>query len=313
MTPNEHFVVVAGSPRSGTSLLRTLLTRHGALRVHATEPHYILELYQRYGHDISDAGEAVEYLLAHPKFPSVEIDAEALRRTFRDRKDATLSELLRAAYALFRPAAADKPMVLKHPTFILHLDLIKTLFPNLVVIHSVRDPRANTLSQRTRWPSTSAWRSASRWQACVDAGRRWQQRRATPYVEVRYEDLVTAPERTCEAICAFLGIPFDPAMLTFDHVEREWNPTNPGEGAKRHYQGFEQQRIDKWKKFLTPAEVKLIEDRCRRGMALFGYQTTDPHVDLSAYVPFYLRERRRALHKSVRQMTRRLRGAVGAS
>jgi hypothetical protein len=99
-------------------------------------------------------------------------------------------------------------------------------------------------------------------------------------------------------------------MLTFDHMEREWNPTKPGEGSKRHYQGFERQRIDKWKTFLTPLEVKLIEERCRQGMAWFGYETTEPSVALREYVPFCLKQRRRALMKSIRRMKGRLRGAV---
>jgi hypothetical protein len=201
--------------------------------------------------------------------------------------------------------------VLKHPAFILHLALVKTLFPELRVIHSIRDPRANVMSQRTRWPSTGLWDAATRWRESVRNGKLWQERGTTPYLEVRYEDLLTAPEETCAGICEFLEIPFDSSLLTFDHVEREWNPTKPGEGSKRHYQRFEQQRIDKWKKHLTPFEVKLIEDRCRGGMKLCGYEATGPEVAMGEYVPFYLAERRRSLRRSVRRMRRRLARAVG--
>lgn len=305
----EQFVVVAGSPRSGTSLLRTILKNTESLRVHATEPHYIFELSKRYGHTVTNVPEAVELLLAHDKFPGGDVDAARLRQAFAGTDKVSLSAFLRTAYRLMR-GDSDIPLVLKHPTFILHLDLARTLFPDLAVIHCVRDPRANVLSQRTRWPATSLWIAATRWQACVEAGRRCQQQGAIPYLEVRYEDLVLSPEATCRTICGFLKIPFDPAMLTFDHVEREWNPTNPGEGAKRHYQGFEQQRIHKWKKYLTPSEVKLIEDCCHRGMALFGYEKTAPAVELGTYVPFYLRERRKALNKSIKRMKHRLRGGV---
>lgn len=310
----EPYVVVAGSPRSGTSLLRTILKNTDALRVHATEPHYILELSRRYGDTVTDIRGAIDLLLGHDKFPRDLVDARRLGQAFADRRSVSLSEFLRTAYRLMPGGDGRTPLVLKHPTFILHLDLIKTLFPDLKVIHCIRDPRANVLSQRTRWPSTSLWMAATRWQACVEAGRRWQQQGITPYLEVRYEDLVMQPEATCTGICRFLEIPFDRAMLTFDHVEREWNPTNPGEGAKRHYQGFEQQRIHKWKTYLVPAEVKLIEDCCHRGMALFGYETTTPRVELGTYLPFYLRERRKALNKSFRRMKHRLRGrAVPAS
>jgi hypothetical protein len=309
----EKFVVVAGSPRSGTSLLRTFLTRSAALCVHKTEPHYVIDLYQRHGRTITDVKGAADFLLSHEKFPAAEVGEAELRKALEGRTSISLSELLRTCYRLLNREHPERPVVLKHPGFILHLDLIKDLFPGVFVIHSIRDPRANAHSQRTRWPSTSLWDAASRWRSSVRAGREWQARRATPYLEIRYEDLVTEPDATCATICGFLGIPFDQAMLAFDHVEREWNPANPGEGAKRHYQGFEKQRIDKWKKYMAPAEVKLIEDRCRDGMALFDYELMNPQVDVSAYVPYYLKERQKALKKSVKRMRKRLRLRVGAS
>ncbi len=309
----EPFVVVAGSPRSGTSLLRTILRGSGSLVVHKTEPHYILELHRKYGRRIANVPEAIDFVLQHDKFPAAEIGGASLREALAGKTSVTLSEFLRACYRLLRGATPGKPVMLKHPAFILHLDLIKELFPDLTVVHSVRDPRANVLSQRTRWPSTNLWDASTKWRSSIREGREWQRRAVTPYLEVRYEDLVTAPEGTCRSICEFLGIPFEPALLAFDHVEREWNPTNPGEGSKRHYQGFEQQRINKWKKHLTPLEVKLIEDRCREGMAQFGYETTDPQVDLTEYVPYYLDQRKRALRKSIKRMKRYLDRSVGAS
>ena len=52
----------------------------------------------------------------------------------------------------------------------------------------------------------------------------------------------------------------------------------PGEGSKRHYKGFEQQRIGEWKKFLMSIEVKFIEDHCRREMRWCGYEATGPKL-----------------------------------
>lgn len=309
----DRFVVVAGSPRSGTSLLRTILTRSDALVVHKTEPHYVLELYRQFGHTVTDLPRAFDFLATHEKFPKEHVDVDAVRAEFKGRTSASLSEVLRAALRRFAQTRPGRPLVLKHPSFILHLNVIKTLFPDLRVIHSVRDPRANVMSQRTRWPSTNLWEAASRWRASIREGRRWQQRGVTPYLEVRYEDLVRTPEAVCSGICEFLGIPFEPALLDFDHVEREWKPTNPGEGAKRHYQGFEQQRVDKWKKHMQPAEVKLIEDRCAEGMALFGYERMNPAIDLTTYAPYYISERRKALRKSIKRMRRQIQRSVGAS
>jgi hypothetical protein len=309
----EPFVVVAGSPRSGTSLLRTILRSNSSLIVHRTEPHYLLELHRRHGLTIRDVPAAVDFLLAHEKFPRDQIDTDAVRAEIGSRSEISLSDLLRTSYRIMRRARPDAPVVLKHPAFILHLDLIKALFPDLSVIHLIRDPRANAFSQRTRWPSTSLWTSATVWQASVDAGRSWQARQVTPYMELRYEDLVARPEAACRAVCDFLKVPFEPAMLASDHVEKQWNPSNPGQGEKRRYDGFEQQRIDKWRRFMTPVEVKMIEDQCTRGMKLFGYEPSSPQVAITAYVPYYLNERRRALQKAFKRWRRHACESAGAA
>ena len=302
----EQYVVVAGSPRSGTSLLRTILRSSSALIVHKTEPHYVLELHQRFGRTIGDVGAATEFLVTHAKFPRDEVDPDKVRAAVAERSSITLSELLRITYRLLRGDRHDLPLVLKHPAWMLHLDLIRELFPDLSVIHSIRDPRANAFSQRTRWPSTSIWTSATDWQAYINAGRALQRQGATPYMELQYETLVSAPDASCRRICEFLGIPFEQSLLAFDHVEREWNPLNPGEGARRHYQGFEKQRIDKWRKFMSPVEIRLIENQCRRGMNLFGYELSNPHVDRTEYLRFYVTERKQALRKALRRMKKRL-------
>ena len=312
VTAADRFVVVAGSPRSGTSLLRTILTGSAYLCVHKTEPHYLLELHQRFGSTIRTVPEAVDFLVSHEKFPADDVGADELRTAVNGRTSITLAELLLTTYRLLKRANPSRPVVLKHPAFILHLDLIKKLLPNLVVIQSIRDPRANVQSQRTRWPSTSVWEAASKWRDSISAGREWQRRRETPYLEVKYEDLVTGPEPTCSQICQFLEIPFEPSLLAFDHVEREWNPARPGEGSKRHYRGFEQQRIDKWRTFMTASDIKLIEDRCREGMKLFGYELTAPKVEARQYVPYYLKERRKALKRSFRRFRKNVRRGIAA-
>lgn len=300
----NRFVVVVGSPRSGTSLLRTILKSSDALCVHTLEPQYILDLYRRFGRTIKNVPAATELLVSSRKFPHDLVDAGLLREKLTGRSSMSLSEFLHICYGLMK-GPTDRAVVLKHPTLILHVDLIRDLFPDLRIIQCVRDPRANAFSQRTRWPSTNLWYAASRWRATIQAGRKLKNERRIPYLEVRYEDLVTAPEPTCRAICSFLQIPFEPSMLAPDHVQRDWNPNNPGHGAKRKYQSFETQRIDKWKAYLTPVEIRLIEARCREGMEQFGYPALNPEVKPGDYYRYYLNARRGALKKTVRQILRR--------
>jgi hypothetical protein len=307
----DRYVLIVGSPRSGTSLLRRVLSRSGELCGHPLEPQYILDLVQRFGFTITDVAAAFDVLVSHRMFPAAMIDAAVVRKRLSGRTSIELSEFLAVCYRVMR-ADSDQTVLLKHPTLVLHPEVMQRLFPRLHVIQCVRDPRANALSRRTRWPATNLWTASTLWGESIRAGRRFHEETGTPYLEMRYEDLLTSPDSTCRRLCDFLQIPFEPAMLVVDYAMDEFNPDKPGEAGTHHFQSFEAQRIDKWRQFLEPAEVKLIETVCRDGMALFGYAPSAPRVSPLEYYPYYLTERGRAQTKAVRRMLRRgLSGRAG--
>jgi hypothetical protein len=307
----DRFVLIVGNPRSGTSLLRELLSGSSQLWGHPTEPQYILDLYQRFGFTIADVSSAVEVLAAHHMFPAERVDMAALRSALAGRASMDLAEFLSVLYRVMR-RGSDRAVLLKHPTLVLHTELMRRLFPNLRVIQCVRDPRANAHSQRTRWPSTNLWVAASRWRQSIRAGRHLHEACGVPYMEMRYEDLLASPESTCRTLCEFLQIPFEPSLLVLDHVMRDFDPQKPGESSQHRYQSFETRRIDTWRQFLTPVEVKLIEARCRDGMQEFAYAPTSPRVAPFDYYRYYLTARRKALGKTIRRtIRRRFRSASG--
>ena len=301
----DRYILIVGSPRSGTSLLRQVLSRSSALCGHPLEPQYILDLHERFGFTITDVPAAIDLLVSHRMFPAELINATVLRHSLGRRTSIDLSEFLALCYRVMR-GASDQPVLLKHPTLILHPELMRRLFPTLRVIQCVRDPRANILSRRTRWPATNVWTAATLWGESIRAGRRFHTDSGTPYIEVRYEDLLTSPETTCRTLCEFLEIPFEPAMLAVDYEMDEFHPDRPGEAGGHRYRSFEAQRIDKWRQFLAPAEVKLVETVCRDGMAQFGYAPAIPRVNPFEYYGYYLTERGRALAKTSRRTLRRL-------
>jgi hypothetical protein len=280
------------------------LSTSGELCGHPLEPQYILDLYRRFGFIITDVPGALELLVSHRMFPADKVDTTILRNALASHTSLDLAEFLAVCYRIMR-GGSDQAVLLKHPTLVLHAELMHRLFPNLRVIQCVRDPRANALSQRTRWPSTNLWIAASRWRESIRAGRRLHRERGTPYIEMRYEDLLAFPDSTCRTLCDFLQIPFEPAMLVPDFVMSDFNPNKPGESVQHHYRSFETQRIDKWRQFLTPVEVKLIENRCREGMELFGYAPTAPRVKPIEYLRYYLMARWRVLSDTTRSILRR--------
>ena len=95
---------------------------------------------------------------------------------------------------------------------------ILDLVPNAKIIHVYRDPRDVIASfSHQRWSPNDKEQGALWYR---DMMNHWFDVRSTipfnSFYEVRLEELVAAPEVGIRAICEFVGIPFDQAMLEID-------------------------------------------------------------------------------------------------
>jgi sulfotransferase family protein len=84
----------------------------------------------------------------------------------------------------------------KTPLYVLHLPLLKHLFPTMKFLHCMRDPRDAVPSMLSRrWGQHQTLDQAVRfWISCIEAARAFAAKWPQDYVETRLEDLVTQPE-----------------------------------------------------------------------------------------------------------------------
>ena len=96
----------------------------------------------------------------------------------------------------------------KTPLYVLHLPLLKHLFPAMKFIHCTRDPRDAVPSMLSRrWGQHQTVDEGARfWQSCIEAARAFAARWPTDHVETRFEDLVTQPETEIARILQALGL-----------------------------------------------------------------------------------------------------------
>jgi len=190
-------IFVVGCPRSGTTLLRMILDSHNLIC--SGEETGFLEymeniVFQRWKH----------------------LDTYGIPR------EDVLSKI-RDFYLTFHHANCDrtgKPIwAEKSPFYVKHLGFINELFPKCKVIHIIRDGRDVAASYKEMWGQWSFFMSLHDWIECTRTG---QQAAASlgesRYFEVKYEDLVADPEPILKMMTAFLGIPWDDALL--DHASR---------------------------------------------------------------------------------------------
>jgi hypothetical protein len=130
------------------------------------------------------------------------------------RTSAVLADLRRKALAAGRTLLVEKT-----PRHVRRLDRLRQFEPEARLILMTRDGRDVAASIGKRL--------AGDFQAGVD---RWIEdnnyllaEAANPLAYLlRYEDLIADPRREVSALCEFLGLPFDPAMLQFHERRHTW-------------------------------------------------------------------------------------------
>jgi len=257
-SPERH-VIIGGCPRSGTTLLRRTFDRHPGL---CCGPESSLFLPAR--------------IALAPLAATHGMDEAEVRALLREsRSQAAFIDAFAARYRALR----GRPRwVEKTPLNIRQIGWILERFPEARVIHVIRDGRDVVCSLRDhpdrRWVD-GAWvkelnprsieEHARRWVADTGAGMAW---RADPRVlEVRYEDLAREPERTLRRVLAFLGEPYDPALLAAE----EGREAAAGPGRPDAAGPIVTGSIGRWRSDLSPAEQEVVRRVAGQRLMELGY------------------------------------------
>ena len=216
-------MVILGVARSGTRLLKAILDAHPELAL-PNESFFLPALWTRHGATVRTrrfADDLRRIELARGRDTSwTEEDLAELGRL------APACPFATAVDAFYR-AHADRHGARRYgnktPDYIHHLDLMERAFPAAQYVHIVRDGRDAALSwgsmpdrgSRWRWPG-GILDFACEWRDGVGGARRFGRGLGSArYTEVRYEDLVAAPEEQVRRVCEFLGLRFEPGMLDY--------------------------------------------------------------------------------------------------
>lgn len=230
-------IIILGVPRSGTTLLRTMLDAHPAIACGPETP-WLVE------HQPATLLGLVRAMQdpQHGYCKSYNQPPEVLHRAARHFLDEVM---LAYAHARGKSRWAEKT-----PNNLLHLDALHQLLPDakwvwitrdaLDVAHSTTTVAAhregiapvyeNTLRLTTKQSVPSTPLAATlRW---VNWNRRIEGfLNDKPFHHLTYESLVCAPQAELRRLCEFIDEPFDPSMLAYDTKKHdlpkwEWGSTD---------------------------------------------------------------------------------------
>ena len=95
------------------------------------------------------------------------------------------------------------------------------------------------------------------------------------YAEVRYEDLVRAPEQVLRTICAFLEEPFEAGMLQY---YEKAGAAMPQDSLKYHQSSVkapDPRKADSWRHEMVAADRALFDEVAGDTLRVFGYPQDD--------------------------------------
>lgn len=277
-------IFICGEGRSGTKLLKDILSKHEDLITFSSEsylfvdsPLHKLKHFDDYDGDnlsmlkaifsslMSKNRNKAEETLSSGDFDPEHVQlAEELSAGLKAKEDRfTLIDL--ACKKLAEKQGATR-WIEKTPFHIYYTDKILEEFPDAKIIVNYRDPRAVVASwfkkdeNKTLLGVVEAWnRVTNRIEDLHNLPEDLQKH----FYFMKYENLILEPEKEIRAICDFVEIDFDDELLNVEVVNQKED-----KGRK----GFLKEAVNRWQKMLDSNQIKAIELTTMKNRKMLGYE-----------------------------------------
>lgn len=276
ITPPPVFIV--GSGRSGTTLLRRVLTATDAMFIPG-EFSKLGWLVRYYARQRCLGWDNVCVKVSRQFNQTAQIDgykidvAEWLKRiSALEPERQSFAAMIDEAYCMCAETAGAKANRWgdKTPANSMELVWIDRAFPNALYIHMLRDGVDVSRSFRREqleadMDPCDVW--IERTQAVVNFERANPGRVHT----CRYEELVGQPERATRAVCEFIGLEFDEKMLSATDNAGQLGNVLKREHHKHLLEPISTSHIGKGRRELTEPERSELAKRLNKPLKRFGY------------------------------------------
>ncbi len=277
---------IVGSARSGTTLLERIVDSHPHIAI-IHQSRFIPYFFER-RRGLTPEGlvttKLVDRLLEARGVKNLETSRELLESLVEAGEPVSYSTFVTGVFDLYGKGKGKRLVGDKTPRYVRHIPTLHALWPQAKFVHLIRDGRDVSLSA-TNWSRAyklarrySTWTedpittAAVWWEWHVRLGREDGGSLAPKlYHEVRYEELVSEPAKTCERLCSFLDLPYDDAMLKFHeglpdprfYTKQKWRPIVTG--------------LRDWRSEMPAEDLERFEAAAGDLLEELGYERAFPH------------------------------------
>jgi len=254
----ERPIFIVGSPRSGTTLMRSIIDAHPAIFCPPLETFLFTSMRPTF------LGHIWDYQFSNSLF---------------SRSDYLqwLRDFVLSLFANHGMLCGKRRFAEKTPSHVHVMDLIREAFPDAQFIHMIRNGYEVCRSiKEMPWGHKDIGRSADQWLKSIEVARKFgAELGPLNYIEIRMEDLLADPEGRLRGLCTFLDEPFHPVLLEFHQPENNsWGlQLSPLAASSGSHRGD-----------LSPAEKELFCELAGTLMTQLGYDlpnrreaNSDPH------------------------------------
>jgi hypothetical protein len=282
---------IIGNPRSGTSLLRLILTSHSYILI-PPECGFVIWLHQKYADwQGIDSGNTIKVksflndLVACRKFDTWFLDPAIIEIQIYECQPKTYAELCEIVYSSFRFVVGKSFSIWgdKNNFHLHYLHELLNLYKNARFLHIARDGRDVACSYREVMSVKSNSRYAPHLETeIMGIALEWSSnlkkidsfmstRPHEAAMTIRYEDLVLKPRPTIMAICDWLGVVFEEVMLNFNqqNILKKLEPDLTIDWKKRTLQPISGATVGRYAELLSKEEQD--EFLCGAGNMLRRY------------------------------------------
>lgn len=286
-------VIIVGNSRSGTTLLRLILTCHPNICIPPEGP-FIVFLEPKYGQinyfDDVTIESFVDDLLRVTKMEEWNLNRDRLIQHLKNGPRNSFFAVVDGIYREYMNTIGQvkKRWGDKSGSYTTsRLGSIKRSLPHAFLLHIVRDGRDVACSYRAlqgikgkyapRLP-TDPLEIAYIWKKNVNRISRFlSEWPAAQRAQVRYEDLVMSPGPTLQKLCAELGEEYDYRMLDFhrQNVKQSLEPKVYLAWKQKTLEEISDSQVGRWKTEMSEAEVRLFEALAGDVLRRYGYRLSE--------------------------------------
>lgn len=292
------FFFIIGRPRSGTTLLRTILDAHPNLCIPHESP-VILNLYSKYGKkthwEQKDLESLYKNLESQHVFDVWNIDKTKLKNDILSCKgDNSFQNLVKILYLNF-DSIYDKEDIRiigdKNPTYSVNFPEVFPLFENAKFIHLTRDYRDQIVSMKEMdFELSHPALIAYRWKLSAKSIQKYKTKFPDRILSIKYENLVVKPETRLVEICNFLGVKFNTGMLEF-YKQKASHDFLPEAAMNKYHSSLfnpiSNSKVNSWASILLKREVRIADMIVGNSAELIGYKRKFVRTNYGLYISVF--------------------------